>query len=93
MRALANDMTQEDPSKRPKIDEVVDRFNQIMKRLSWFRLRSRIVPRSDLYFPPTYVVKEIIHVFRTAGYILRGLPALPPQRSLFQFSSTYVQIS
>lgn len=78
MRSLANDMIQEDPAKRPSIDEVIKRFNDIMARLSWFRLRSRIVPKSDIKFPPVYLVKEIIHVFRTASYILRSLPALPP---------------
>lgn len=78
MRSLVNDMTQEDPAKRPKIDEVVKRFNDIMVRLSWFRLRSRIVPRSDIRFPPVYLIKEFIHAFRTVRYILRSLPALPP---------------
>lgn len=81
MLSLAKDMTQQDPAKRPTIEEVIKRFNDIMARLSGFRLRSRIVPKSDIKFPPAYLVKEFIHLFRTASYIFRSLPALPPSRT------------
>ncbi|KAJ3507885.1 hypothetical protein NLJ89_g6055 [Agrocybe chaxingu] len=75
MRPLINDMVQDDPSKRPTMNEVLQRFEEITSSLSAVRLRSRVVPRTDsalkgflLTFP---------HWWRKASYIIRRLPAVP----------------
>ncbi|KAJ7148994.1 hypothetical protein C8R43DRAFT_925245, partial [Mycena crocata] len=47
MKALADDMTAEDPAKRPTMDEVVERFAVIRNGLSSWKLRSRVVKASD----------------------------------------------
>ncbi|KAJ3776846.1 hypothetical protein FB446DRAFT_635306 [Lentinula raphanica] len=41
LRDLIADMTHDDPMKRPTMDEVVTRFEEIRKKLSWWKLRSR----------------------------------------------------
>ncbi|KAG6825702.1 hypothetical protein H0H87_008874 [Tephrocybe sp. NHM501043] len=43
MRKLVNDMTNADPQKRPKMNEVVSRLNAIIKGLSDWHLRSLIL--------------------------------------------------
>ena len=47
MRPLIDDMVQDDPSKRPNIDEVVRRFEESVRRLSVLKLRSRVVSKTD----------------------------------------------
>lgn len=42
MEPLVKDMVQADPKQRPTMDEVVKRFSEIRRRLSWWKLRSRI---------------------------------------------------
>ncbi|VDC04965.1 unnamed protein product [Peniophora sp. CBMAI 1063] len=49
VKPLIADMTQEDPSKRPKIDEVVERFAEIRASLSEKKLRSRVKDRLTQY--------------------------------------------
>lgn len=49
MRSLVSDMTHEDPSKRPKIDEVVRRFTELRASLPAEKLRSRVVDSWTLY--------------------------------------------
>ena len=55
MKSLITDMVQEDPKKRPAMDEVVNRFVEIKNRLSTWKLppgwlgtmRSGLSPRGD----------------------------------------------
>jgi hypothetical protein len=42
MTPLVADMCQDDPAKRPKMDEVVTRFNEIVRNLSRWKLCSRV---------------------------------------------------
>ncbi|KAJ3491002.1 hypothetical protein NLI96_g1020 [Meripilus lineatus] len=42
LRPLAEDMAQDDPSKRPNMDEVVERFEKLRRSLWWWRLRARL---------------------------------------------------
>ncbi|KAJ7159109.1 hypothetical protein C8R43DRAFT_1086966 [Mycena crocata] len=65
---LVNDMTAEDPASRPTIDEVVERFAEIRKDLSSWKLRSHFP------FPLHRIVK---HWYLRVGYILRRVPAIP----------------
>ncbi|KAI0257697.1 hypothetical protein BC834DRAFT_839665, partial [Gloeopeniophorella convolvens] len=50
MKSLVADMVQEDPSKRTTMDQVVSRFARIRRRLSTWKLCSRIKRKSEI--PP-----------------------------------------
>lgn len=43
MASLVADMVQDDPSRRPTIHEVVNRFDRIQRSISWWTLQSRLV--------------------------------------------------
>ncbi|KAA1473351.1 hypothetical protein DENSPDRAFT_822699, partial [Dentipellis sp. KUC8613] len=75
MEELVADMIQEDPSKRPDINEVVSRFANIRASLSSWKLRSRTIRRKEWKvvtlwkFPP--------HIVRTTRFIVTRTPAIP----------------
>ncbi|THU94248.1 hypothetical protein K435DRAFT_756739 [Dendrothele bispora CBS 962.96] len=79
MSDLVADMTQEDPSKRPSMDQVVRRFDEIVKGLSFVKLRSRFWPgfknesflARTLWIIPRHFVSQAINV-------LGRYPAIPP---------------
>jgi len=75
MNALIADMVQADPQKRPTMTEAVSRLEEILHKLSWWTLRSRLVKRKD--HPASRIFKGLAHAYRTAGYVARGLPAVP----------------
>ncbi|KAJ3715367.1 kinase-like domain-containing protein [Lentinula raphanica] len=75
MRELIADMTHDDPSKRPTMDEVVVRFEEISKTLSWWKLRSRV---SDKRFPLLlHRLYSPIHCSVQLSHILRLKRAIP----------------
>ncbi|KAJ3712460.1 kinase-like domain-containing protein [Lentinula raphanica] len=75
LRELIADMTHDDPMKRPTMDEVVVRFEEIRKKLSWWKLRSRV---SDRTFPLLFHrIYSPIHWSIQLTYILRLKPAIP----------------
>ncbi|KAJ6629435.1 hypothetical protein B0H10DRAFT_1776589 [Mycena sp. CBHHK59/15] len=74
MRPLVADMTLTDPQKRPKIDEVVSRFEAIVSGLSSWKLRSRVRKKSDFYLDIPEIAK---HWYRRIGYIIRRVPPIP----------------
>ncbi|EGN93995.1 hypothetical protein SERLA73DRAFT_115488 [Serpula lacrymans var. lacrymans S7.3] len=75
MEPLVKDMVQTDPAKRPTMDEVVARFDQILKQLSSWKLRSRVVDKEDGNITGLY--RGVTHWTRRIGYIIRRLPAIP----------------
>lgn len=75
MEPLVSDMVQTDPSKRPKIEEVVRRFNAIRGSLSWWKLRSRISGRKEII--PVRLWRSCVNLYRTAVYLTTGRPAIP----------------
>ena len=75
MNDLVADMTQDDPTKRPNMDEVVARFEEIRKSLSSWKLRSRLVRRKDNAL--VGVFRSFAHWTRRIGFILRRVPAIP----------------
>ena len=77
MRPLVEDMVQDDPKKRPTMDEVVERFDKIRASLSWWILRKRLVPLED-EFP---ILATIRHLFRTAIDTLAFRSALPTPKA------------
>ncbi|KAI0358586.1 hypothetical protein OH77DRAFT_1397446 [Trametes cingulata] len=72
---LVQDMVQTEPSKRPTIQEASRRFEELLKPLGYWTLRSRLVPR--LEDPLEALGHNIAHAFRTARYILTRKPAIP----------------
>lgn len=75
MDTLVGDMVQHDPTKRPSIDTVADRFNKIRRTLSVRKCRSRLVSKKEDVITRAFL--DIRHAFRTVNYIIRRLPATP----------------
>ena len=75
MESLIVDMTQDNPSKRPRIDEVVTRFETIRKSLTPLKLRSRVVHKQESMLGDA--VRTLLHWVRQVGYVTRRLPAIP----------------
>ncbi|KAN0084563.1 Protein kinase-like domain containing protein [Tylopilus felleus] len=75
MRPLITDMVQRDPSKRPTMDEVVERFGAIRAGLNSRTLRSRIISKGENLYQR--VTRGTFHWLRQIGYITRGIPAIP----------------
>jgi len=74
MRPLVNDMVQDDPTMRPKIDDVVTRFAEIQKGLSSWKLRSRVIGKREYPYIPHHVVG---HWYRRIRSIIMRVPAVP----------------
>jgi hypothetical protein len=72
---LIADMVQEDPTKRPTMDEVVTRFAEIKGKLSTWKLRSRMARRNEVW--PLAAWRAVNHWYRTVGYVLTRKAALP----------------
>ncbi|KAK1233969.1 hypothetical protein PQX77_002840 [Marasmius sp. AFHP31] len=75
LHPLIADMTQDDPAKRPTMDEVVARFDTIVKGLSGLRLRSRVSDAPDNAnesprLPPVHWVRQFFNFLSRA-------PAIP----------------
>ncbi|RPD57474.1 hypothetical protein L227DRAFT_594628 [Lentinus tigrinus ALCF2SS1-6] len=75
MEPLVDDMVQDDPSKRPTIDQVVDRFDKICSTLSAWRLRSRLTGRKDSNIVGFF--RTFRHAYRTLTFVITRTPALP----------------
>ena len=75
MEPLVTDMVQNDPTKRPTMDEVVTRFFEIKGKLSTWKLRSRIARKYELW--PVTAWKSVNHWYHTVGYILGRKAAIP----------------
>ena len=75
MEPLVADMVQNDPTKRPKMDEVVTRFSEIRRKLSTWNLRSRIARKNELWLVTAW--KSVGHWCRTVGYVLGRKAAIP----------------
>ncbi|KAG6920132.1 hypothetical protein DXG01_004898 [Tephrocybe rancida] len=73
MRGLISDMVNDDPSKRPTMDEVVARFDQIIASLSEWTLRSPILDVGERFG----IVNSIFHWARQLTYVAWRLPAIP----------------
>ncbi|KAI9067304.1 hypothetical protein FKP32DRAFT_1755210 [Trametes sanguinea] len=72
---LVKDMMQENPEKRPTIDEVLHRFDTLCNSLTTRTLRSRVVHKKD--FVVAGFFRALRHIFHTANYILTRKSAIP----------------
>ncbi|KAI0312536.1 hypothetical protein OF83DRAFT_637400 [Amylostereum chailletii] len=75
IKPLVDDMVQRGPSKRPKMDEVVSRFNDVRTSLSAWKLRSRPVRRKEWKIVRAW--NFCAHVCRTTRYVITRKPAIP----------------
>ncbi|KAF9077722.1 hypothetical protein BDP27DRAFT_1311566 [Rhodocollybia butyracea] len=75
LRPFVNDMIQDDPEKRPHMDEVISRFSNIVQSLSQWKLRSRAVKKDEFFFMKPF--RGLDHLFWTCSMIARGRPAIP----------------
>jgi len=79
MQPLIIDMVQQDPSKRPTMDEVVKRFHVIQSDLSSWKLRSRVIDEEETVLDR--VLHGSTHWMRRVRFMTRGVPALPTPTS------------
>ncbi|KAF8506373.1 hypothetical protein JB92DRAFT_3122141 [Gautieria morchelliformis] len=75
MAPLITDMTQDEPSNRPSIDEVVARFDDIYRSLNFPLLRSRIISRKE--DERATQVYNFLHFFRRMRYAFMRIPPVP----------------
>ena len=68
-------MVQEDPEKRPNLDEVVSQFSEIKSKLRTWKLRSRIARKHEVW--PVAAWRSVSHWYRTAGYVIARMAAIP----------------
>ena len=75
MQPLIDDMVQEDPTKRPNMDEVVARFAEIRSKLSTWKLRSRMPRNNEIW--PVAAWEFVSHWYHTIGYVLARKAPIP----------------
>ncbi len=76
MEPLIARMVQDEPSKRPTMDQVVSEFATITAKLSWWKLRERLVERRDSIF--MNVLKDVHHIStRAVPNLLSFRKAIP----------------
>jgi uncharacterized phage-associated protein len=75
MEPLVADMVQNDPTKRPKMDEVVTRFLETKGKLSAWKLRSRIARQDEIW--PLTAWRSVRHLYRTISYVVGRKSAIP----------------
>jgi len=75
MEPLVTDMVQDDPTKRPTMEQVVTRFSEIQGKLSTWKLRSRIARKHEHW--PVTIWKSVYHWYCTIGYVLGRKAAIP----------------
>ncbi|KAJ7680951.1 kinase-like domain-containing protein [Mycena polygramma] len=75
MHELLTDMCQEDPTKRPTIDEVVDRFSRIKAGVSEWKLRSRF--KTEKRFFLFDIIQATGHWVQQLQFALMRVPAIP----------------
>ena len=75
MKGLVDAMTDEDPWRRPKIEEVLEKWIKIQKSLSKSKLRSPILSRK---LPRLLrVFKQSRQIIRTMRYMVSRHPPIP----------------
>jgi hypothetical protein len=75
IKDLVADMVKDDPKQRPTMDEVVIRFGDITKRLSRWKLRSRIGSKKEGALGG--IARSIVHWTKQIEPIVRRLPPIP----------------
>ncbi len=75
MQELVDSMTDENPEKRPTIEQVIERFGFIRGSLSTIKLRGFITQKKD---PSLFTAfRHVRQLIRTARYIVLRKAAIP----------------
>ncbi|KAF8875630.1 kinase-like domain-containing protein [Infundibulicybe gibba] len=91
MSLLVEDMMQANPDKRPTMDEVVARFEDICNGLSSWKLRARFPLKDESFVAGIFC--SILHWIKQFVYILTHTPALPkPPRMVDRCTVSRIQI-
>ncbi|CAL1706278.1 unnamed protein product [Somion occarium] len=77
LKPLVDDMVQDDMTKRPTIDEVVERLSKVLRSLHWWNLRKRLVENIEAEDAMKRFRRRWRHFFRTVGYTLTFKSPLP----------------
>lgn len=72
---LVSDMVQDDPTKRPTMDDVVPRFVLTYQALSPWKLRSRAVMKDEWVILRPF--RDLVHWLQSLQFLWRRLPAIP----------------
>ncbi|TFK57847.1 hypothetical protein BDN72DRAFT_782802, partial [Pluteus cervinus] len=80
LKPLIADMVQDNPEKRPTINEVMTRFEAICKKQSSWKLRSRPAPRRENIFRA--IPRQLGHWKRRIGHIVQRVPPIPTRSPL-----------
>jgi hypothetical protein len=75
MRKLIDAMTDENPAKRPTIEEVIEKFDEIRNSLSTVKLRSPIISKKDPRIFTTF--RYARQLTRSLLYVIQQIPAVP----------------
>jgi hypothetical protein len=75
MKPLVDDMLQTDPSKRPTIDEVMSRFEEVRKSLGYWKLSSRAAGKDEDVF--LKVARGMQHFKKRVEYMLKRTHSVP----------------
>jgi hypothetical protein len=75
MKDFVADMVKDDPKQRPTMDEVVTRFDDITKRLSAWKLRSRLGNKKEGALGS--MARSVIHWTKQIQPIVTRLPPIP----------------
>jgi hypothetical protein len=78
MKDLVADMVKDDPKQRPTMDEVVTRFSDITKRLSSWKLRSRLGNKKEGAL--SSMARSVVHWTKQIHPIVTRLPPIPTPR-------------
>ncbi|KAG6855503.1 hypothetical protein H0H87_001938 [Tephrocybe sp. NHM501043] len=73
MRGLISDMTNKDPTQRPTMNEVMDRFDKLVEGLDEWTLRSPVVDIDD----GLSILGTLYHWTKQLIYVVQRLPAIP----------------
>ncbi|KAG0696947.1 kinase-like domain-containing protein [Suillus ampliporus] len=75
LKPLVDDMVQDDPSKRPTMEQAVERFDLIRQNLNTWKLRSRVTAINE--GPFEHVYRGAAHWRRRIGFIVKRVSATP----------------
>ncbi|KAK7692291.1 hypothetical protein QCA50_003916 [Cerrena zonata] len=80
LQPLVDAMREPDPQKRLKIEQVIERYNTIIKSRWWWQLRSRVFLKYRKKSLDERIADASHHFFNTVGHILTFKSALPRPR-------------
>ncbi|KAL4243619.1 hypothetical protein ABKN59_011687 [Abortiporus biennis] len=77
IQPLVNEMVQDDPAKRPDMEEVVKRFTEIYQNLPKSVLRSRLAGQREANDPFTFIGRHVKYYVHTLIHILLRRNPMP----------------